>query len=222
MTATAPDTITIAMMRESLYTAVVCDALDALGYKEQSPRVEIRPLTTDGLLVGRAKTTQWEDVFEVDPKPYELELRAIDTCKPDDIFVAAAGGSLRSAIWGEILSTASRNQGCVGAIVDGTARDVKTIRAMGFPCFARGMSPYDSKDRQRVVDLDIDVEIGGTHIRPGELVFADEDGVVVVPSEVEDVAIRAAWQKVHDENEVRDAIRGGMNAEEAFNRYGVL
>jgi len=219
--------ISIAEMRQSLYTAVVCDALDSLGYRHQSPRVQLRhltaaPGTSGGLLVGRCKTTLWADMFHHDPRPYELELRAVDSCHPDDVVIAAAHGSGHSALWGELLSTACRNTGCVGAIVDGAARDVGKMRAMGIPVFARGTSPYDSLHRQRVIDLDVPVEIAGVRFAPGDLVFADEDGVVVVPQAVEDEAIARAWKKVHSENEVRDAIRAGMKATDVFAKFGIL
>lgn len=214
--------ITLPMMRDALYSAVVCDALDALGYPHQSPRVPLPPYTTDSLLVGRCKTTLWVTMYDVDPRPYELELQAVDSCKPDDVLIAAAGGSMHSGIWGELLSTAARNSGCVGAIVDGGIRDVAKMRAMAFPIYARGTCVYDSQNRQRVVDLDVAVEIDGVKFAPGDLVFADVDGVVVVPQAVEQQAIAAAWKKVHDENITRDAIRDGMKATDAYAKYGIL
>ena len=214
--------ITLPMMREALYSAVVCDALDALGYPHQSPRVPLPPYTTDSLLVGRCKTTLWVTMYHVDPQPYELELQAVDSCRPDDVLIAAAGGSMHSGIWGELLSTAARNSGCVGTIVDGGIRDVAKMRAMGFPIFARGTCIYDSQNRQRVVDLDVTVEIDGVKFAPGDLVFADVDGVVVVPQAIEKEAITAAWKKVHAENITRDAIRDGMKAVAAYEKYGVL
>ena len=217
-----PNEITLALMREHLYSAVVSDALDGLGFKHQSPRLQFTPYTGTNLLVGRCKTTLWVDMAHVDPKPYELELRAVDACQPDDVLIAAAGGSVRSGIWGELLTTAAKNQGCVGAIVDGAIRDVAKIRPMNFPVYARATCVYDSLNRQRVVDADVAVEIDGVTFAPGSLVFADEDGVVVVPREVEAEAIRRAWDKVHAENIVRDSIRDGMQAVDAFAKYGVL
>lgn len=214
--------ITLTMMRERFTSAVVCDALDAAGFPNQSPRIAFRQLTVPGVLVGRCKTTLWADMAHVDPKPYELELKAVDTCQPDDILIAAAGGSMRSGIWGELLSTAARNAGCVGAIVDGAVRDVRQMAAMGFPVYALGTIIYDSKDRQRVIDIDVPVEIDGVAFHPGDLVIADMDGVVVVPRAVEADVVRAAWAKVNAENEVRDAIKAGMPATEAFDKYGVL
>lgn len=214
--------ITIEMMRQAFYSAVVCDALDALGFPNQSPRVSLRPTTVDTVLIGRCKTTLWADMAHVDPMPYELELKAVDTCQPDDILIAAAGGSMRSGIWGELLSTAARNAGCVGAIVDGAVRDVRQMAEMGFPVYALGTIIYDSKDRQRVIDIDVPVEIDGVAFHPGDLVIADLDGVVVVPRAVEADVVQAAWAKVNAENEVRDAIKAGMPATDAFNKYGVL
>lgn len=214
--------ITIPMMREKLYCAVVCDALDSLGFKHQSPRVELAPQTVETLLVGRCRTTLWADMFHEDPNPYELELQAVDACQPDDVMIAAAGGSIHSGVWGELLSTAASNRGCVGAIVDGAVRDVRQMRKMNFPVFARSRCIYDSMNRQRVIDLNVPVQIDGVTFAPGDLVLADWDGIVVVPQEAEEEAIARAWQKVHDENVTRDAIKAGMKATEAYEKYGVL
>ncbi len=214
--------ITLTMMREKLYCAVVCDALDSLGLTHQSPRVALAPQTVNTLLVGRCRTTLWTEMAHVDPQPYELELQAIDACQPDDVMIAAAQGSMRSGIWGELLSTAARNRGCIGAIVDGAVRDTRQMTAMNFAVFARARCIYDSQNRQRVIDLDVPVEIDGVRFCPGDLVFADQDGVVVVPQAVEAEAIRRAWDKVHAENVTRDAIKAGMLATDAYRKYGVL
>lgn len=214
--------ISLEMMRQRLHCAVVCDALDSLGLRRQSPRVHFHPVTVDKLLVGRCKTTLWTNMAHTDPKPYELELRAVDSCQPDDVVIAAAQGSTSSGIWGELLSTAAQNRGCAGAIVDGAVRDTRQMNAMGFVVYARARNVYDSQNRQRVVDIDVPVEIDGVIFSPGDLVFADCDGVVVVPKEVETEAISRAWEKIHAENITRDAIRAGMLAAEAYAKFGVL
>jgi 4-hydroxy-4-methyl-2-oxoglutarate aldolase len=214
--------IGLEQMRQRLYSAVVCDALDQLGYRHQSPRVPIRPLTVPGVLIGRCKTTLWTEMAHEDPRPYELELTAVDSCRPDDVLIAAAGGSMRSGLWGELLSTAARRAGSAGVIVDGAVRDVVKMTALGFAVYARGVCVYDSRDRNRVVDFDVPVEIDGVRFSPGDLVIADADGIVVVPKQVETEAIAAAWEKANAENVVRDAIAAGMTASEAFRKYGVL
>lgn len=214
--------ITLEMMRGCLYSAVVSDALDSVGLMRQSPRALLRPLTSSAVLIGRCKTSLWADMAHADPAPYKLELTAVDAAKVDDIFIAAVGGSMRSGVWGELLSTAARRSGCVGAIIDGGVRDVARMTAMGFPIWARGTCVYDSRDRNRVIDVDVPVEIDGVLFSPGDLVVADVDGVVVVPLAVEAEVVRRAWEKVHAENEVRKSIAGGMTATAAYEKYAVL
>ncbi len=177
---------------------------------------------TDKVLIGRCKTTLWADMAHIDPNPYELELKAVDSCQPDEVLIAAANGSFRSALWGELLSTACIRTGCIGAIVDGLVRDQLKMNAMNFPVFAKGASPLDSKNRQKVIEIDVKVEIGNCLISPGDIVVADIDGIVIIPQELEAEAISLALEKVAAENTVRDAIKNGLSATAAFKKYGVL
>ena len=209
-------------IRHWAYAAVFCDVLDSMGLRNQSPRAVLKAWTTPHVLVGRCKTTLWEEVDGEDPRPYELELQAVDDCKPDEILVCAAGGSMSSGIWGELLSTAAMNQGCIGAVVDGCVRDTRQMTAMKFPVYAVGTSIYDSLHRQRVTAIDVPVVMGGVEVTPGDLLIVDVDGAVVVPRAVEQQVTQLAYKKVHDENMTRDAIRGGMKATEAYDKYGVL
>jgi 4-hydroxy-4-methyl-2-oxoglutarate aldolase len=209
-------------LKDQLYVAVISDVLDQLGYKNQATRITFHAYTGINKLIGRCKTTLWADMYDVDTNPYELELRAVDSCQPCDILIGAAGGSNRSGIWGELLSTAARNSGCEGVIVHGGVRDIDKMREMGFPVFATSKNPYDSQNRQRVIDLDVTVEIDGVKFSPGDIVMADEDGIVVIPKELEEQVIKAALEKVSAENITRDAIKGGMKAMDAYLKYGVL
>jgi regulator of RNase E activity RraA len=209
-------------LRRTLNSAVLADVLDTLGLRAQVPSVKFRHVSGHPALAGRAKTTLWEEIDQVDPRPYELELRAVDECRPGEVIVAAAAGSLRSGVWGELLSTAARNRGCAGALVDGAVRDTAKMNELGFCVFARATCPRDSRDRQRVTALDVPVEIGGVRIAAGDLVFADADGVVVVPRGVEAEVLQRAWEKVTAENRVRDEIRAGAKAADVFAKYGVL
>lgn len=212
-------------IRKQLFSAVVCDALDALGFHNQSPNLDWRayvPPSFETPLVGRCRTTLWADMAHEDSRPYELELKAVDACQPDEVFIAAGASSMRSALWGELLTTAVINGGCVGAIIDGAVRDVKQIAAMNFPVYARGTRVQDSLNRHRVIDLNVPVEIEGVTFAPGDLVIADQDGVVVIPAEVESETLRRAREKVHGESKTREAIRNGMKATEAYQKYGVL
>ncbi len=211
-----------AWMRHTLYCAVVADVLDGLGLRNQVPDVALAHLCGHPVLAGRAKTLAWEDIFAEDSRPYELELKAVDECQLDDVLVSAAAGSMRSGIWGELLSTAARHRGCAGALVDGAVRDVGKMHAMNFTVFARGACPRDSLHRQRVTAIDVPVRLGGVTILPGDLIVADSDGMVVVPSAVEVEVLAKARDKVAAENHTRDEIRQGMKATDVFRKYGVL
>ncbi|MEM6553580.1 MAG: RraA family protein [Planctomycetota bacterium] len=202
--------------------AAVADALDMVGLRSQCPRVPLPARSGVTRVLGRCRTTLWDDLEGTDPRPYELELEAVDSCQPGDVLIAAATGSHASGIWGELLSTAARNAGCVGVIVDGGVRDTAKMREMRFPCFARHLCPYDSQHRQRVIDYGCPVQIGETTFHNGDLVIADQDGVVVIPQDVEEQVIDLTIQKMDDENHARQAILNGMPAVEAYDRFGVL
>lgn len=214
--------VDFALLRRTLYSAVVADVLDALGRRDQVLSLNPHRVSGAALLLGRAKTTQWEELAETDPRPYDLELKAVDECQADEVLVAAAGGSTRSGVWGELLSTAARNRGCAGTLVDGAVRDVDKMDQLGFTVFARSTCPRDSMHRQRVTAIDVAVSMGGVRIEPGDLVLADADGVVVVPRAIERETLAKALEKVTAENRVRDEIRAGMKATDVFRKYGVL
>ncbi|MEX2235729.1 MAG: RraA family protein [Cyclobacteriaceae bacterium] len=209
-------------IKDRLFSAVICDALDSIGYRNQSPRTQFHAYTGIQKMVGRCKTTLWADIYHEDPNPYDLELKAVDSCEPGNVLIAAASGSVRSGIWGELLSTAASNRGCVGTLVHGAVRDVSKMKEMHFPVFAMAKCIYDSLHRQRVIDMDIPVEIDGVIFSPGDLVYCDEDGVVVIPQAVENEVIAKAFKKVSAENVTRDDIKRGLKAAEAYKKYGVL
>lgn len=212
----------LTLIKQKLYSAVISDALDHFGYRNQSPGVLFHAYTSKEKLIGRCKTTLWADVYHEDPDPYALELKAVDECKPGDVLIAAASGSKRSGIWGELLSTAAMNSGCVGSLVHGCIRDIAKMRTIRFPVYATGKSIYDSLNRQKVIDIDVPVEINNVVFNSGDIVFCDEDGVVVVPKQVEKEVLRYALEKVEAENITRSAIKNGMKATEAYKKYGIL
>lgn len=174
------------------------------------------------MLWGRCRTTVWEDLFEADPKPYEKEIEAVDGCRLGDVIIAAAEGSMRSGIWGELLSHAAWHRGSAGALVDGGVRDTPQMKGLGFTCFARGHSGYDSRDRQRVTDVQVPVQVGGVIVHPGDLVFGDPDGIVIIPQAHEADVLTRAEAKLQDENRVRRDILGGRRLGAVYDEYGVL
>lgn len=211
-----------ALIEEKLYTAVLADTMDSLGYTKQIMRHDLRPLYPEARMVGRAATLVTADVYHLPAEPYKLELALLDDLKPGDIVVCASGGSTRAALWGELLSTHTRAMGGRGALIDGLARDAAKIIDMRFPVFALGLSPADSRGRLDVVAIRVPVEIGGVRVEDGDLLVADMDGCVAVPQAIEDEVIEKALKKVSAENVVRDILSKGASIRQVFQEYGVL
>jgi 4-hydroxy-4-methyl-2-oxoglutarate aldolase len=209
-------------LERRLYAAVISDVLDALGYRSQTMRPDIRPISPEMVVVGRAKTVQAADVNRMPQRPYAKQIEVLDSIRPGEVFVADTGRSKRSAFFGELMSTATQAAGGRGAVIDGLARDARQIMELGFPTFVRGFRPTDSLGRNEVIEYEVPIECGGVPVNPGDLIFGDFDGVVVVPAAIEDETVHRALEKVKGENLVRDALLRGMKTSEAFERYGVL
>ncbi len=210
------------LMETQLYTGLLCDVLDDMGYREQAMSPNIRPLELTSILAGRAKTILAVDVYEIAEEPYKMEIAALDSVKENEVPVVCTNGSTRNGIWGELLSTATRMRGGRGAVIDGYMRDTKQIREMGFPVFSAGYQPLDSKGRGLVIDYDCPVVVGGVRVCPGDVIFADFDGVVVIPKAVAKEAVERALEKRRLENNTRDELLNGALLREVYEKYGVL
>ena len=214
-----------AELKSVLYTAVLSDVLDGMGYMNQAMRPFVRPLDDSLKIMGRARTGLWMSVYEVKAgeNPYEHEIALIDDLKPGDIAVFGCGGPTdRVAPWGELLSTAATCRGAEGCVTDGLVRDVRQIREMRFPVFHGGIGPLDTRGRARMMALDVPTECGGVRVAPGDVLFGDVDGVVVIPGAIADDAIALALTKVAAENRTRDALLRGELLQDVYARFGVL
>jgi regulator of RNase E activity RraA len=207
--------------KAELSVALVADALDGAGLRRQAVP-GIPPRTAGSVALGRAKTLLWADFAYDDPDTYALELQAVDSIARHDLVVCATADSDRAGVWGELLTTAAMHRGAAGIVTDGAVRDLARMDEMGFPVFARHLSPYDSMNRQKVVAVDVPVEIDGVSIAPGDVVLADRDGVAVVPQGVAADVLASALAKARAENKFRDAVRGGMSLSEAYAKFKVL
>jgi 4-hydroxy-4-methyl-2-oxoglutarate aldolase len=216
------DEVSLQILRERLYTAVVSDVLDRQGLLEQAMSARIRPLEPRMRLVGRAHTVLTADIYQRPANPYEKEIASVDSLKPGDVMVAATNGSERTCLWGELLSTAARARGAAGALIDGHTRDVARILEMEFPLFCTGFRPVDSSSRSIVVDYDCPVLCGGVMVSPGDVIFADIDGVVVIPQDRLEETVQAALEKVQAENSSRQMLEEGYLLRDVYDRFGVL
>ena len=209
-------------MERKLYTSVISDIVDQLGFRNQAMRADINPMWPGAVVAGRAHTVLSVDIYEVKENPYENEIAAVDTLKPNDVLVGGTNCSTKTALWGELLSTASRARGARGAIIDGHTRDMVRITEMKFPLFATGTRPLDSKGRSIVLEYGHPVMCGDVLVHEGDIVMADIDGVIVIPREIEDKAIELSFEKASAEDKVRDELLKGALLGDVFKKYGVL
>ncbi|HXY40089.1 MAG TPA: RraA family protein [Vicinamibacteria bacterium] len=214
----------LAWVRTTLYAPVVCDVLDGLGHRRQAMHQRLRPLDPARCTIaGRARTVRWMEMdYVVEEDPYGLEIDLMDSLRPGDVVVHSTDHGCTNAPWGELMSAAARQRGAVGCVCDSLIRDCLKIIALGFPVFHVGIRPVDSQGRGRVMAYDVPVQCGGVLVQPGELVFGDFDGVVVVPRAVEDEVLQRAAEKVEKENASRRELLAGRSLREVYQRHGVL
>lgn len=207
---------------EHLYSSVLSDILDDHGYRRQVLDHEVQPLYDGARVAGRAATMLAVEVSKLPDNPYDKLMELLDGIVPGEVVVGAAQSRTNAAIWGELLSTHTRAKGGRGVVLDGLSRDRWGIAEMKFPVFARGLSPADSKGRLEVIAIRGTIPVAGVSVSNGDLLLADEDGVVVVPRDVEDEVIRLAFEKVSGEDVMRDILRKGANLRAVFKEHGIL
>ncbi|HEX7009314.1 MAG TPA: RraA family protein [Phycisphaeraceae bacterium] len=208
-------------IRRELYTPVVGDILDQLGCYHCFLPQPIQPMREPMVVVGRAMPALMIDVYGPQRQPFGKLTEALDQLQPGEVYVAS-GGQMRCAYWGEILTATARMRGAVGAVINGFHRDTPKVLEQDWPVFSRGRFAQDSSVRTQVVDYRCAIEVGCVRIEPGDLIFGDLDGVLVIPRRYEAEVIDKALQKARGEKTVRKAIEGGMSSTEAFRRYGIL
>ncbi len=208
-------------VREILYSPVIGDVLDQLGYTHQFFPRTVQPLLPEMKVMGRAMPVLMIDVYGEQNPPFGKLTEALDQLQPGEVYV----GSLPSqacACWGEILTATARTRGAVGAVVFGPHRDTPKVLEQNWPVFSTGRFAQDSRVRMALADYRVPIEIEGTVIHPGDLLFGDQDGVVVIPKACEEEVIAKSLEKASAENVVRQEIENGMSSTAAFQKYGIL
>lgn len=218
------------LAEKELYTCVIGDVLDQQNLLNQYLPPEIRPLSPQTIMIGRAMPVLAGDAFQVaadesrnpiSRKPFGLMLEALDDLRPNEIYIST-GSSPRNALWGELMSVRALKCRARGAVLNGYVRDTRKILSLGFPTFSFGSYGQDSAPRYKVHDFRIPIAIGCVSVRPGDILFGDIDGVVVIPAEVETETFTLALEKVRGERTVRNALEEGMSAVDAFRKHGIM
>ena len=209
--------------RKELFTALVGDVLDKMGYQHQFLAPTIKP-------IGRAMPVLEADVFTEKTegthnplmnKPFGIMFEALDSLQPDEVYICS-GSSPRYALWGGLMSTRAIKLGAAGAVVDGYSRDTPEILHLNFPTFSMGGYAQDQGPRGKVIDYRLPIEFNGIRVNPGDIVFGDLDGVIIVPKETVNDAFEAAIEKARGEKLVKRALEEGMSTVEAFAKFGIM
>lgn len=222
MTLPTDDNAVFDLMEKELYSPVIGDILDKMGFPQQTMAARLRPIYAEAVVVGRAMPILGMEVYKIPEQPYRLCIESLDNLQPGEVPIIAAGGAQSAAFWGELLATATRARGGRGAIVDAYTRDVNHLIRMKFPTFATGIRPTDSLGRIDVVDYRVPVRCGDALVNPSDIIFADYDGVVVLPTSIWRETVEQALEKVRGENMVREELRNGMKLKDVFTKYGIL
>ncbi len=223
------DSELFAMMKKELYSAVLGDILDKMGRLHQFLPWRIQPIEQNMVVAGRAMTVLEADAFEelskgqnpIMQKPFGLMLEALDDLKENEVYICT-GSSPSYALVGELMCTRMQILGAAGAVVNGFHRDTKGILELGFPCFSYGRYAQDQAPRGKVIDFRVPIEIEGVRVNPGDIVFGDLDGALVIPRDIETEVIQRAYEKATGEKTVAEAIRAGMGAKASFEKHGIM
>lgn len=219
----------IALIKDQLYTSVIGDVMDKLGCLHQFLPPQIRPLRNGMHIAGRAMPVLEADtggdvtnrLGHLAGKPFGLMLEALDDLKKHEVYLCS-GSSPVYALWGELMSARAIRLGAAGAVMNGYSRDTSGILALDFPVFSYGCYAQDQAPRGKVVDFRVPIEIEAVKISPGDMVIGDTDGVCIVPRSTEKEVFSLALEKAQGERKVLQKIKEGMDAKEAFERYGIM
>jgi len=216
--------------RKELFTALVGDTLDKMGYLHQFLSPKMKPIRKDMVVIGRAMPVIEADVFTESAretnnpmmkKPFGIMFEALDSLQSNEVYICS-GSSQQYALWGGLMSIRAIKLGAGGAVVDGFSRDTIEIENLNFPTFSTGTYAQDQGPRGKVIDYRVSIEFNGIPVNPGEIVYGDRDGVLIIPREVEREAFEGAIEKARGEQHVKKALENGMSTVEAFEEFGIM
>jgi regulator of RNase E activity RraA len=207
-----------------LWVPVVCDAMYQLGIEEQVLPSWLRPLLPGQSLAGVAVTVQGRGInppvdWDEGVARISSYLRLFESLQPDDVLVSVTTES-HVGHFGELTGNAAKAKGCVGVILDGNLRDTEGLKDIGLQVFYRDLSPLNGIGRWEMVAERAPVTIGSVTIEPGDVIVADDDGVVVVPAAVAEAILDKAEEINGAESRVRHEVSSGTSPMDSFEKHG--
>ncbi len=209
-------------LKEKLYSGVLCDVMDGMGYRNQGIGNKLMPLTDDTVICGPAFTSIATIVYSMPESPLTAQCKVVDQLSEGEIYVLVTRGDYNCAVFGELFATAVKQRKGAGVLLDGYVRDLKAIKEMDFPLFYAGRDPRTSKGRTEINECQIPVILDGVTIRPGDIIFGDIDGVAVIPKEIADQVFEQALETIQKEDQVRDGLLNGDSLEKVYGEVGAI
>ncbi|WP_448659115.1 RraA family protein [Sphingomonas sp. CJ99] len=210
-----------------LYGGAIYDVLDELGYPNQVLATDLAPIEPGSVVIGPAFTIQGVSDPLGDEELSQRRIRLFSEMRYPCVDVRDCGFDVRVAHYGEMNATLGVKHGAVGAIVDGGVRDVRLIREMGFPVYARYRSPVEAKKRWSYYRWQVPITLRGAMsatvtVHPGDFMFADQDGVLVIPRALTVQVLEAAERLARVENSARSEFTENPDTEAVYRKYGRL
>src|SRR5665213_515936 len=219
------------LVKRELFTALVGDILDKLGFLHQFLPQQLKPLDPKMVIIGRAmpviETDVYSEVVEVThlpimQKPFGLMFEALDSLQENEVYICT-GSSPKYALWGGLMSARAIKLKAAGAVMNGFSRDTNQVIDLNFPTFSLGSYAQDQGPRGKVVDYRVAIEWDNIRISPGDVIFGDRDGVLVIPKETEEEVFVKAIEKAGIEKLVlRTLENDGLSSVAAFNKFGIM
>lgn len=210
------------LLKNKLYSGILCDVMDQMGYTNQAICNKIKPVKDDAVIFGPAFTSIGTQVYSMPEDPLTAQCKVVDQLKEGEIYVLVTRGDDTCALFGELFATAVRARKGAGVLLDGRARDIKQIKEMDFPLFYAGTDPRSSKGRCEINECQIPVIMEGVAIHPGDYIFGDIDGIAVVPKEISEEVFSKALETIDKEDIVRDRLQQGMLMQDAYKINGAI
>lgn len=207
-----------------LYAGVIYDVLEHLGYPHQVVAHEITPITLEMKVAGPAFTVNGVPSSERNEALRQRRLKMLTEMRFPCVEVRDRGTPERVAIYGELSATAARAHGAVGAVVDGGTRDCSKLMAMGFPTFARYRNPVEAFGRWAMLEYQVPILLSGeltenVVVNPGDFIFGDLDGVLVVPKDLTMQVLTECERIVGIEDAARSEFARGDDPVKVFERH---
>ena len=209
-------------LKKTLYSGVLCDVMDQMGYRNQALSNAIYGLNDETVIFGPAFTSIGTEVYSMPENPLTAQCKVVDQLQADEIYVLTIRGNYNCAVFGELFATAVKGRKGAGVLLDGYARDFKALKEMEFPLFYRGKDPRTSKGRCEINECQIPILIDGVTVNPGDMIFGDIDGVVIIPKEISEEVFEKALACILKENDVRDGLLNGRSLESVYAEIGAI